>query len=207
MVKMVEVVVRDPDGRVVRRVAVNEGLFNEVLRRRIGGNNGDMATAWFLRILLAIFGPTTQRGITSASYTDTSGTARTQNFKMVMYSYSTTIPDLSDFFNTGYCNNRLWVGYGVSSAAPTRADYRLGNKLGEGLAGVTADEAQGTLTISASFTMSADTVVYEVGLEWEGAVASAGTCGRVLLDRTVIPGGVVVGAGQTLTVVYRFIFP
>jgi hypothetical protein len=204
---MVEVIVRDRDGRIVNRVAYNEDLFNEMLRRRIEKNGNDTTTVWFLRILFAIFGPTTVSGTTNASYTDTSGTARTQNFKMVMYPYYTSSPTLCDFFNTAYCNNRLWIGYGSSSTAPTRSDYKLGNKLAEGLANVTADEYQGALTISASFTMSVDTVVYEVGLEWEGTVASYNVCGRVLLDRTVFPNGIAVSAGQTLTVVYRFIFP
>jgi hypothetical protein len=204
---MVEVIVRDPDGRVVRRVAVNEELFNEVLKRRIEKNDNDMTTVWFLRILFAILGPVAVSGMSRATYTDTGGTARTQNFKMVMYPYYSSSPALSDFFNTGYCNNRLWIGCGNSSTAPTRSDYKLGNKLTEGLAGVTADESQFTLTISASFTMSANTVVYEVGLEWEGVVEGSGVCGRVLLDRTVFPDGIAVSAGQTLTIVYRFIFP
>jgi len=207
MVKMVEVIVRDPDGGVVKRVAVNEDLFNEVLKRTVEKNNNDMTTVWFLRILLAIFGPTTRGGITNASYTDTGGTARTQNFKTVMYPVGSSTPSLSDFFNTAYCNNRLWIGYGSGSAPPTRSDYKLVSKIGEGVAGVTADEAQGTLTISASFTMSADTVVYEVGLEWEACVTSYNGCGRVLLDRTVFPNGIAVSANQTITIVYRFLFP
>jgi hypothetical protein len=123
-----------------------------------------------------------------------------------MYPYYASAPTLSDFFNTAYCNNRLWISYGDSTTAPTGSDYKLGNKLAEGLANITADEYQGTLTISASFTMSTDTVVYEVGLEWEATVASYNVCGRVLLDRTVFPNGIAVSAGQTLTVVYRFIF-
>jgi hypothetical protein len=204
---MVEVIVRDPDGKVVKRVAVNEELFNEVLRRRAEKNGSDMSTAWFLRILLAVFGPAVVGGTTSASYVDTTGASRTQDFKKPMYAAGVTFPALFCFLNTGYCNNRLWIGYGSSGATPTRTDYKLGSKIAEGLAGVTADEVQGTLTISASFTFSADTIVYEVGLEWEGTVAGCSTCGRVLLDRTVFPGGISVKAGQTMAVVYRFIFP
>jgi hypothetical protein len=207
MVKMVELLVTDAEGRVLNRVAVNEELFNEVLRRVGEGKGSDMATAWFLAVLQAILGPTTAGGTTSASYTDTSGAARTQNFKNVLYGYYTTSPTAVNFFNTGTCNNRLWIGYGTSSTPPTRSDYKLGNKLGEGITSISVDESQGVLTISASFTFTTSTVVYEVGLEWEGTVASNATCGRVLLDRTVIPNGIPVAAGQTLTVVYRFIFP
>ena len=206
MVKMVEVIVRDRDGRVVNRVAVNEDLFNEVLKRTAEKNNNDMATAWFLRILRALFEPASTGGVTRASYTDTGGTARGQNFKTVMYPYYNSSPNLPNFFNLGYCANRLWIGYGNSSTAPTRTDYKLGNKLSEGVANVTADETQGSLTISASFSMTTDTTIYEVGMEWEGCVSSYNVCGRVLLDRTVFPNGITVLAGQTITIVYRFLF-
>ena len=72
---------------------------------------------------------------------------------------------------------------------------------------ITADEVQGTLTISASFTMNVDTIIYEVGLEWEGTVSGGDVCNRVLLDRTVFPNGIAVSANQTITIVYRFLLP
>ena len=199
MVKMVEVIVRDPDGRVVKRVAVNEDLFNYVLEKS-KENNLDMATVWFLRLMRGIFGATTVGGSWTETFTDTSGTGRTQYIKVTASTYAL-------FFNTNLCNNRLWIGYGNNSIPPTRTDYKLGSKLGEGLAGITIDETQGILTISASFTMGADTVIYEVGLEWEACVSSYYICGRVLLDRTVFPNGIAVSAGQTITIVYRFFFP
>jgi hypothetical protein len=199
MVKMVEVIVTDRDGRVVNRVAVNEDLFNYVLEK-VKDKPLDLTTVWFLRIMRGIFGATPFSGAWSETFTDTGGTSRTQLIKCSVGSYSI-------FFNTNTCNNRLWVGYGSSSTPPTRTDYKLGSKLGEGVAGVTADETQATVTISASFTMSADTTIYEVGLEWEATVAGNTTCGRVLLDRTVFPDGITVLAGQTITIVYRFFFP
>jgi hypothetical protein len=79
--------------------------------------------------------------------------------------------------------------------------------LAEGLASVSPDEYQGTLTISASFTMNANTIIYEVGLEWEGTISACMVCGRVLLDRTAFPNGITVLAGQTITIIYRFLFP
>ena len=199
MVKMVEVIVADRDGRIIKRVVVNEDVFNYVLEKT--RESFDMATAWFLRIMGAIFSPVVAGGNLSVTFTDTNGTSRTQGLKINMGS------TINDFFNTGYCNNRLWIGYGSSNTPPTRTDYKLNNKLGEGIASITVDETQGTITISASFTMPADTTVYEVGLEWEACVYSAGGCGRVLLDRTVFPNGITVSADQILTIVYRFIFP
>jgi hypothetical protein len=196
---MVEVVVTDRDGRVVNRVAVNEDLFNYVLERT-RERRQDLATAWFLRILRGIFTPATAKSLVSETYTDVAGTSRTQVIKRELTGFGI-------FFNTDHCHNRLWIAYGASSAPPTRTDFRLGSKLGEGIAGVSIDEVHGTLTISASFTMGADTVIYEVGLEWEGTIASHNICGRILLDRTVFPDGILVRAGQTLTVVYRFLLP
>jgi hypothetical protein len=196
---MVEVIVRDPDGRVVRRVAVNEELFNHV-SEKVKENPLDLTTVWFLRILRGIFGSTTVGGSWSETYASTGGSVVTQNIKAGVGTHAL-------FFNTASCSNRLWIGYGSSVEAPTRSDFRLGSKMGEGVAGVTADETQGTLTIFASFTMSVNTTVYEVGLEWEATIVGGNGCGRVLLDRTVFPDGIAVLAGQTLSIVYRFLFP
>lgn len=198
MSKIVEVIVTDGDGKVVKRVAMNEDVFNYVLEKT--RESLDTATVWFLRIMRGLFGPTPVRGNLEETFTDTDGTSRTQNIKFGSSSFGA-------FNCTYYCSNRLWIGYGNSSAAPSRTDYKLGNKLGEGIAGITINETQGILTLSASFTMGADTVIYEVGLEWEMTVAGSSACGRVLLDRTVFPSGITVSAGQTISIIYRFLFP
>ena len=194
--KMVEVIVKDPDGKIVNRVAVNEDLFWEYVRRIRA--SPDRGTRWGVRILEAVFAPAGAGGSTTFTATDTSGTSRTQNIKASVSTYTS-------FFNTNYCANRLWIGYGTDATPPSPGDYKLGNKIAEGLAGVTGDDLQGTVTISASFTMTADTTIYEIGMEWEGCVSSYNVCGRFLIDRTVFPGGLVVKAGQTLTVIYRFV--
>jgi len=193
-VRAVEVVVTDKDGKVVYRTGYNLDLYEEYLKRK----TNDLTTLWGIRAFGATLAPTGVSGSTLFSFTDTTGTARTQNIKV-------NAGSAYIFLNTNYCNNRLWIGYGSSSTPPSRSDYKLGSKLGEGLAGVTADETQGTVTISASFTMTAGTTVYEVGLEWEGTVAGCTTCGRFLVDRTVFPDGIRISAGQTLTVIYRLI--
>ena len=195
--KMVEVVVRDPDGEIVKRVAVNEDLFWEYVKRVRA--NPDRGTRWGARILEAIFAPAGATGTTTFTAVDTGGTSRTQNIKVNMGS------SYYSFFNTFLCANRLWVSYGTGTASPTPDDYKLASKIAEGLAGVTGDDLQGTVTISASFTMTADTTIYEIGLEWEGCVSSYNVCGRFLIDRTVFPDGLLVKAGQTLTVIYRFV--
>jgi hypothetical protein len=203
---MVIVEVRNPDGTLVRRATANEELFR-VAQRLAKESESDLLTLWIYRILLAILTPVPSRGTSSTTYTDTTGTSRTQDFKKTMYPYYTSTPDLYDFFNTGYCNNRLWISYGSSSAPPTRTDFRLGSKLGDALPSFSYDESARTITLTAGFTLSVDTVVYEVGLEWEATVASHNVCGRVLVDRTVFPDGILVSAGQTLTVTYVISVP
>jgi hypothetical protein len=195
-VKMVELIVTDRDGRVVKRVAVNEDLFSEYVKRV--SESPDRGTRWGVRLLEAVFAPAGVAGTTTFTVTDTGGASRTNNAKF-------TAGTASGFFNTIVCANRLWIGYGTDATPPSPSDYRLGSKIAEGLATATGDDLQGTLTISASFTMTADTTIYEVGLEWEGTVSGHNVCGRVLIDRTVFPEGLVVRAGQTLTVIYRFV--
>jgi hypothetical protein len=172
-------------------------LFWEYVKRI--RDNPDRGTRWGVRLLEAIFAPAGVGGTTTFTAVDTGGASRTQNIKTSMGT------GYFDFFNTYACANRLWVGYGTDPTPPSPTDYKLGNKIAEGLAGVTGDDLQGTVTISASFTMTADTTIYEIGMEWEGCVSSYNVCGRFLIDRTVFSGGLTVLAGQTLTVIYRFV--
>jgi len=193
-VKVVEVLVKDENGEVVYRTGYNLDLYEEYLKR----NTNDLTTLWLWRFFIALFTPAPLDHTTSFSFTDTGGTARSQSVKGLVGTYAL-------FLNTDYCVNRFWIGYGSSSTPPSRTDYKLGSKLGDGVATMTLDEAAGILTFSVSFTITAATTVYEVGLEWEGAVAGYGTCGRFLVDRSVFPDGIPVSAGQVLTIIYRFL--
>jgi hypothetical protein len=199
MVKMVVVEVRDPDGTLVRRVTTNEELF-KLAQSLVRGSEYDLLTLWIFRILRGILTPAITRQWISDTFTDTTGTVRTQNFKG-------DFGGRPAFWETYACPNRLWISYGSSSVPPSRTDYRLGSKLGEAVASMTHDEGARTLTFTAGWTLTADTTVYEVGLEWEACVAGFNVCGRVLLDRTVYPDGIPVRAGQTLTIAYVFSVP
>jgi hypothetical protein len=203
---MVIVEVRDPDGRVVKRATANEELFRASMKLT-GESRDDLLTLWIYRILLAVLTPALTYKITSATFTDTTGTSRTQYFKCPMAGLGSSVYNLYNFFNTGNCNNQLWISYGNSNTPPTRTDYKLGNKLGEAVATMSYDESARTMTFTVGFTLSADTVVYEVGLEWEACVSGCTVCGRVLVDRTVFPDGITVLAGQTLTITYVISVP
>ena len=199
MVKMVVVEVRDPDGTLVRRVTANEEAFR-VATKLARESGDDLLTLWIYRIIRGMLAPLIAGQYSSETFTDTGGVSRTQNIKGYVSTFHS-------FFNTYACANRLWISYGNSSVSPTRTDYKLGNKLGEAVASMTYDETARTITLTAGWTLTADTTVYEVGLEWEGCVSGCTVCGRVLVDRTVFPDGILARAGQTLTISYAISVP
>jgi len=191
-----ELIILDGD-RVVRRIAVNEDLREEYVRRRAEGN-GDMVTLWFFRVVAAIFEPVVA-GVqgTPFSFVDITGTSRSIRAK-----YSATSGDV--IWNTyGSAHNRFWISVGTSSVSPSPSDFRLGSKVAEVLATRHVDESARTITLSGAIMFTNDTTIYEVGLEWECNVAGVSTPGRVLVDRTVFPDGIPVPAERTLAVVYR----
>jgi hypothetical protein len=195
-----ELIILDGD-RVVRRVAVNEDLREEYLRRRASGN-GDMVTLWFLRVVAAIFEPVPAGAHGPPfPFIDITGTSRSIRAKAAT---GTAVPANEIIWNTsGTAHNRFWISVGTSNTPPSPSDFRLGNKIAEVLATRYIDESTRTITLSGAITFTSDTTIYEVGLEWECNVAGATTPGRILVDRTVFPDGIPVTAGRTLAVVYR----
>ena len=191
-----ELIILDGD-RVVRRVAVNEDLREEYLRRRANGN-GDMVTLWFFRVVAAMFEPLPAGySGTPIVFTDVTGAVRNVRVK-----YSAIYGDV--IWNTyGSAHNRFWISVGLVSVEPTPTDYKLGYKVAEVLATRYVDETPRTITLSGAITFTNDTTIYEVGLEWECNVGGVTTPGRILVDRTVFPDGIQVPAGRTLAVVYR----
>jgi hypothetical protein len=196
--KAVILEVRNPDGTLAKRVAVNEDLLKEYLERRKESDEAeDLTTLWFLRFLASLFTPADVGTGTSFGFTDEGGTSRSQATKGPFGSYVS-------FINTQYCANKMVIAVGTGTASPTRTDYKLGNKIAEAYATISTDETGCTITLSAAFTFNADTVIYEVGLLWAGCVSSYNISGRFLVDRTVFPDGISVAAGQTLSIAYVF---
>jgi hypothetical protein len=196
--KAVILEVRNPDGTLAKRVAVNEDLLKEYLERRKGGGGAeDLTTLWFFRLLAALFTPVDASSETRFSFTDEGGTSRSQSAKLPLATYSV-------FNNTTFCLNKMVIAIGTGTASPTRTDFRLGNKIAEAFATISVDEIAFTITLSAAFTFNTDTVIYEVGLLWACPVTGYNVCGRFLVDRTVFPDGISVAAGQTLSIAYVF---
>jgi len=197
MLKMVEAKVIDKDGRVVKRIAVNEKEFNRYVEKMKKRNCNDLTTLWFFRFLVGLFTPLDTGVNVSFTFTDTGGTSRTQGVKGYL---STHIM----FLNTNTCVNKPYIVVGTDSTSPTRSDYKLGNKVAEAVATLYSDESLFVITLTAGFVFPSDTVIYEVGLEWSGAVSGYSVCGRFLVDRTVFNTGISVPAGQTLAITYKF---
>jgi hypothetical protein len=193
---MVELFVKDKDGRIVNRVAVNEKEFNRYIKKMNRKDNMDYSTRWFIRFIYRIFEPISSGSSNNITWTDITGTSRTT---LIKSNISANV-----LWTTYSCNFRMWISVGTSSATPTRDDFKLGNKIAEGIASISVDETNGIITLSASFSFTSDTTIYEVGLDLEAAVGGQSICGRVLFDRTVISDGINVPAGQTLSVVYKF---
>jgi len=193
-VKTVEVIISDKNGNIIYKTDHNLDLYIEYLKR----NTNDLTTLWLRRLYIALFTPIVTGHSTSFSFTDTTGTSRTQFIKK---NYGSN----PSFLETYACPNRFWISYGSSNTTPTITDFKLGNKLNEGIATVTTDESSGIMTFSISFTITSNITVYEVGLEWEGCISSYNICGRFLFDRTVFPDGISVSSGQVLTIIYRIL--
>jgi hypothetical protein len=193
---MVELLVKDNDGRIVNRVAVNEKMFNRYIKKMNSKESMDYSTRWFIRLIYKIFEPVSSSGSNYVTWTDITGTSRTAFIKAKI--------SADELWTTYSCNFRMWISVGTSSTAPTRDDFKLGNKIAEGIASISVDETNGIITLSASFSFTSDTTIYEVGLDLEAAIGGQSVCGRVLFDRTVISNGIIVPAGQTLSVVYKF---
>jgi hypothetical protein len=132
-----------------------------------------LATKNFVRLLAKIF--------TSSSVTliDHAGAGRS-------WGVATTV-------GIGGANAIVKLGTGTTS--PTRDDYNIvGSEIARGNVSVSPDEAGGLVTISASFTFTADTLVNEAGLF---AYIPVGN-NYFLMDRFLIQQTIL--AGQTLTI-------
>jgi hypothetical protein len=67
---------------------------------------------------------------------------------------------------------------------------------------VSADTANRIVTIQATLSFTSDVTIYEIGLEIS-ATDQNGVTTWILLDRTVVSGGIAVQAGQSLRITYR----
>jgi hypothetical protein len=161
-----------------------------------GGRGGDLVTTWAFRLISCLFLDVPLGAEHSISFTDIGGRAR-GNF---------CIGNVYGAFLGSWCVARApYIGFGSSSVAPSRSDYRLVSELARVRASTVVDESVFELRIVGSWTPSDSVSVCEVGLYMH-------VCDRVnvarylLFDRSVLSPCVSVPGGSTVVATYTFRF-
>jgi len=191
-VKAIIVEVKNPlTGEVLGRREFNTDLLREYLERK-----HDLGMDNFGEMLRAIFTPTVRTGWVSADVVDESGTAQTFYVK-----YDAGSGDRPHHFNTCYSGiYSVKIKVGDSDVAPSRDQYCLqGTVLGEAEVSASYQAGSGVVNITASFSWDTDQVVYEFGLFFDLGSLDV----SMMLDRTVVSGGISVPAGSVLTITYQ----
>jgi hypothetical protein len=187
--KEIIIVVEGKDGRVeTRRITVD--------KVGDGGRGGDLVTLWALRLICCLFANVPNWGSASISFVDLFRVSRT----VACISY------YSPSFLSSYCANRApFIGFGSSSATPSRSDYRLVSELARVQASCVVDESAFECRIVGSWTPTASVSICEVGLYMR--VCDYGNVARfVLFDRSVLSPCISVPGGSTVTATYVFRF-
>ncbi len=187
--KEITVTVRRRDGRVeARRVVVGE--------KEGGDRGGDLVTLWAFRLISCFFAEVARGGRVSFSFTDLTGSSRTQT----CIGTSST-----DFLGSGCGDRFLFIGFGSDPTPPSRDNYRLLGELARVRAFQQVFESDLRFAIFGSWTPDSDVSVCEVGFYLR--VCDAGAGARFLLiDRSVLGSCISVGAGETISVAYTFQF-
>jgi hypothetical protein len=177
--------------KVVREECIDKELFEEYVNKR-----KDDSTANFVALITSIFTNATQGGGLGITLTDINGQSRIFYVKG-MWSNPYSI------FSTNVTDSYTYISVGMDSTPPSTTDYSLKNKVAEKLVEiVSADTANRIVTIQATISFTTNVTIYEVGLEIN-AVDQNGVATRLLLDRTVVSGGIAIQAGQALRITYR----
>jgi hypothetical protein len=165
---------------------------------KIDSSDGDLFTAWILRLFYAMFSYVRVVGSVTFSALDDTGASRVFRVKSDYGDF------IANIFNTYGCPGGVRVRYGSGSAPPSRSDYRLVSEiLVDGNPSLFIDEGRGFVMVQSDVVFSSAVTVCEVGLSLYGVVAGSRTCGEFLLDRTVFSPCRVIPAGTPYTVRYR----
>jgi hypothetical protein len=168
---------------------------------KIDSSDGDLFTAWIVRMFYAMFLAVAVKGDVSFSAPDDTGTVRTFDVKKNLNPIHGVT---SHIFNTHGCSSGVRIRLGTGSTAPSRTNNRLVSEIAViGSPAINIDEGRGFVFIEGTITFPSDTTICEVGLSLYGTVAGDGTCGEFLLDRTVFSPCRVIPADTPYTVRYR----
>jgi hypothetical protein len=187
--KEILITVRRKDGRVeTYRVAVD---------RNVGGDYGsDLVTTWGFRLMCNLFALVPRGTTLSIDFVDLSGAS---------WRYPYIVTDSLMIIGSGCVERAPYIGFGASSIAPSRSDYKLISELVRVRGSHFVDESAFTCYVSGSWSPTSDVTVCEVGL-YMLVCDSGGVARYVLFDRSVLDPCVSVRAGDTISVTYAFRF-
>jgi hypothetical protein len=187
--KEIIVTVRRKDGRVETYRVVADKVGD-------GGRGGDLVTRWGFRLICCLFADVPRGAGVGIGFVDLDGTSRTQ---VCIYGR------FDNFLGSGCVDRAPYIGFGSSTVAPSRSDYKLVSELARVRGSRVVDETNFTCSIVGSWTPVSDVTVCEVGLYM--LVCDGGNVARfVLFDRSVLSPCVGVSAGDTISVTYAFRF-
>jgi hypothetical protein len=165
---------------------------------KIDSSDGDLFTAWILRMFYAMFSAVLAGGRVSFSVPDVTGTSRSFYAKISGSGSGATI------FSTYRCSVGVRVRYGSGSTPPSRTDSKLVSEIFvDSNPKLFIDESRGFVMIVSDVIFSSAVTVCEVGLSLYGTVVGDSTCGEFLLDRTVFSPCRSIPANTPYTVRYR----
>jgi hypothetical protein len=183
--KEIIITIKRKDGRVeTRRVVVD----------KVG--SGDLVTLWGFRLFCCLFAEAVRGATVNIEFVDLGGVSR---------SFACISRRGDMFLGSGCVDRSPFIGFGSSSAAPSRSDFKIVSELARVRGSTVADESAFTCGIVGSWTPDSDVTVCEVGLYM--LVCDAGGAARfVLFDRSVLSPCESVSAGDTISVFYVFRF-
>jgi hypothetical protein len=182
---------------VPRKVAaVGEELFEEYLRKKQELLKNDLGTDWFGRMMALFFRNDAKGAVPTFAVVDIGGASRTIYAK---YSYG-AISGYGFLCNTTNYDCGAYIGIGTGTTPPTKQDYRLASEVARAAAGATYADGGTSFSVSATFSLSTDTAITEVGLYYR-----EGYSGYMwLLDRTLLSPPVTFPANTPMVVNYVF---
>jgi hypothetical protein len=188
--RMIEIWRLKPEPR--RVCAVGEELFEEYLRKKKELYPNDLGTNWFGRMMAALFKNDPRGAAPAFTVTDVTGASRSPLAKR-----STGYPLFNDTANHD-CGS--YIGVGTGTTPPTKTDIRLASEVARNPASATYTDGGDSFVVSATFSLTSDTDIWEVGLYWR-----EGYSGYIwLLDRTVLSSSVRFPANTPMVVAYKF---
>jgi hypothetical protein len=194
---MIEIWRMKPEPRKVTSVA--EDLFWKYLKEREERYRYDLGTDWFGRMMATFFNYVTSGYTDNFSFVDVTGASRTKNVKTAMYQSGTSV-GVDDLLNTYQSDVGAFIGVGTGTNPPGKQDYKLTNEVARQSAQGRYVDGGSYFSVLATFILSVDTNITEVGLYYKTGYTSF----YVLLDHTLLSSPVTFPAGTPMVVIYYF---